>query len=114
MELRQSIHYPFEYFSAPFAFASRISDVTGAPLWECVAKYTALHEEVTGVLFQAEPNEAVWNKLVCSTAGRSWQEIAGLAYSLYLEQPYAIFDANWAPKGSTRFGALDKVSEGPI
>ena len=101
-----NVRYPFEYFSAPFAFASRISDVTSAPLWECVSKYTALHEELTGALFQEEPHEAIWNTLVHSAAGKSWRETAQIAYSLYLKQPYAIFDANWIPRGSARFGAL--------
>jgi len=108
----QSVRYPFEYFSAPLAFASRISDVTGTPLWDSVSKYTALHEVVTGASFQEQPNEAVWNKLLHSTAGKSWHEIAQFAYPFYLEQPYATFDATWVPKGSTRFGALG-VDTGP-
>ena len=103
---QQGVRYPFEYFSAPLAFANRISDVTGALFWDCVSKYTPLHEEVTGALFQEKPNEAVWNKIIHSTAGKSYQEIAHFVYTLYLEQPYATFDANWVPQGSTRFGAL--------
>jgi hypothetical protein len=102
----QSVRYPFEYFSAPFAFASRISDVTGASLWDSVSRYTPLHEEITGASFQEQPNEAIWNTLLDSTTGTAWQEVAQVAYSLYMKQPYAAFDATWVPKGSTRFGAL--------
>ena len=108
----QSVRYPFEYFSAPFAFASRISDITGAPLWDSVSRYTPLLEEITGASFQEQPNEAIWNTLLHSTTGKSWQEVAQVAYSFYLEQPYAAFDGTWVPKGSTRFGALG-VDTGP-
>ena len=91
---QQSVRYPLEYFSAPLAFASRISEVTGTRFWDCVSKYTPVHEEVTGALFQAKPNEAAWNNIIQSTAGQSYQEIAQFVYRLHLEQPYAIFDAN--------------------
>jgi hypothetical protein len=102
----QSLRYPLEYFSAPLAFASQISQVTGAPLWECVAAYTPLHEELTGASFQEALNEALLNTLLNSSLGESWHELAQVAYALYQEQPYAAFDARWIPKGSTRFGAL--------
>lgn len=101
-----SIRYPFEYFAAPLAFASRISERTGLPLWDAVAKYTALQEEVTGAAFQEEPNYGIWNRFLHITAGKAWLDIAQVAYALYLEQPYARFDATWTPTGSTRFGAL--------
>jgi hypothetical protein len=109
---QRGVRYPFEYFAAPLTFANRISGVTGARFWDCVSKYTPVHEEVTGTLFQEKPNEVVWNTIIHSTAGKSYQEIAQFVYALYLEQPHAAFDANWVPQGSTRFGALG-VDTGP-
>lgn len=100
------LRYPFEYFAAPLAFASTIAEVTGMPLWEAVSRYTPLREEISGALFLDRPDEDAWGTILQGSAGKSPQQIAGDIYALYLRQPHARFQAEWVPRGSTRFGSL--------
>ena len=103
---QEGVRYPLEYFSAPIEFAHRISSITGASFLDSLSRYTGLHGELTGAQFQEEPNEEVWSKFLSLIAGKSPQEVSHIAYTVYLEQAHSKFDPNWAPKGTTRFGAL--------
>jgi hypothetical protein len=65
-----------------------------------------VYGELTGIEHQVEAKDELWRIVVRCLAEKSPNELAQLVYSLYLEQPYSLFDPTWAPKGATRFGAL--------
>ena len=100
------IRYPFEYFAAQIAFASRIAAITGVPFLEALSKDTDVRSEITEAAFRQAPNEHKGKRAIDQIGSRAPEEIAQIVYAIYLEQPHAVFDPQWAPPDTMRFGAL--------